>query len=66
MALKTVATWLILAYNHPINNLKPSEANRQLTERRKQVGKLMDIQVIDYLVLIEGGYFSFANEGILY
>jgi DNA repair protein RadC len=65
VALKTLATGLILAHNHPSGNLKPSEADVSLTNKIKEAAKLMDIQVLDHLVLADGGYFSFADEGIL-
>jgi DNA repair protein RadC len=33
VALKTLATGLILAHNHPSGNLKPSEADRYITSK---------------------------------
>ncbi len=65
VALKTLATGLILAHNHPSGNLKPSEADISLTKKIKEAAKLMDIQVLDHLILAEHGYFSFSDEGIL-
>lgn len=64
VALKTLATGLILAHNHPSGNLKPSEADVCLTNKIKEAAKLMDIQVLDHLILVEGGYFSFSDEEI--
>lgn len=65
VALKTLATGLILAHNHPTGNLKPSEADRQITERVKQAGKLMDIDLLDHIILSNEGYYSFADDGKL-
>ena len=64
VALKTLATGLILAHNHPSGNLKPSEADVNLTNKIKEAAKLMDIQVLDHLILADGGYYSFSDEGI--
>ena len=65
VALKTLATGLILAHNHPSGNLKPSEADVNLTNKIKEAAKLMDIQVLDHIILGDDGYFSFSDEGIM-
>jgi DNA repair protein RadC len=65
VGLKTLATGLILAHNHPSGNLKPSEADVSLTNKIKEAAKLMDIQVLDHIILADGGYFSFSDEGIM-
>jgi DNA repair protein RadC len=66
VALKTLATGLILAHNHPSGNLKPSEADIQLTQKVKDAAKLMDIEVLDHMILSSNGYFSFTDDGIIY
>lgn len=65
-ALKCRASSLILAHNHPSANLKPSQADKDITIKLKQGGELLDIAVLDHLIISpEGGYFSFADEGLL-
>jgi DNA repair protein RadC len=65
-ALKAMASGIIIAHNHPSGNLKPSDADRQLTSQIKQAGKLLDITLLDHLILgTEGDYASFADEGWL-
>lgn len=64
-ALEVKASTLILCHNHPSGNLKPSEADRALTDRMVQAGKLLDVQVLDHLIVSEEGYFSFADEGLI-
>ena len=64
-ALKGNASSIILAHNHPSGNLKPSEADRQLTNKLSQAGKLLDISVLDHLIITAGEYFSFADEGLI-
>ena len=66
VALKTLASGLILAHNHPSGNLKPSEADIQLTQKVKDAAKLMDIEVLDHMILSSNGYFSFTDDGIIY
>lgn len=65
-ALKARASSLILTHNHPSGNLKPSQADTDLTNKIKQGGELLDIAILDHLILSpEGGYFSFADEGLM-
>lgn len=56
------ATSIIMAHNHPSGNLKPSAADRKLTERVKKAGEVLDIKVLDHLIITEQEYFSFADE----
>jgi DNA repair protein RadC len=64
--LKSLTTSIILAHNHPSGNLKPSEADKQLTNKIKNAGEFLDIKLLDHIIIIpDGEYFSFADEGIL-
>jgi len=64
--LKSLTTAVILAHNHPSGTLRPSEADKSLTQKIKRAGELLDIKVLDHLILTpEGDYFSFADEGLL-
>ncbi|HAS35359.1 MAG TPA: hypothetical protein DCS15_02645 [Flavobacteriales bacterium] len=64
-ALKLKACALILAHNHPSGNLKASEADLQLTRRIKQAGDLMEISLLDHLIIGDGDYFSFSDQGLI-
>ncbi|MFZ4545896.1 MAG: JAB domain-containing protein [Bacteroidales bacterium] len=64
-ALKTAATSLILAHNHPSGNLRPSDCDITLTKKIKTAALTMDIIVIDHVIVTEESYFSFADEGML-
>jgi DNA repair protein RadC len=66
VALKTLATGLILARNHPSGNLKPSKADIQLTKKVKQAAKLMDIEELDHMILSSNEYFSFTDDGVMF
>ncbi|SDR72508.1 JAB domain-containing protein [Christiangramia echinicola] len=64
--LKSLTTSIILAHNHPSGTLKPSIADKRITEKIKNAAILCDIKVLDHLILTpEGDFFSFADEGIL-
>ncbi|MGK0253976.1 MAG: DNA repair protein RadC [Mariniflexile sp.] len=64
-ALEVGATGLILAHNHPSGTLKPSDADKQITNKLKVAAESLDIKVLDHLIITEKAYYSFADEGIL-
>lgn len=64
-ALKARASSLILAHNHPSGNLQPSEADKVLTRKLKEGGKLLDIAVLDHLIVTPHNYCSFADDGLM-
>ncbi len=64
-ALEQLASGMILSHNHPSGNLMPSQADKDLTRRLRDAGKLLDIPVLDHLIFTDKAYFSFADEGIL-
>jgi len=64
-ALQVGATGLILVHNHPSGTLKPSEADKKLTQKLKSASESLDIKVLDHLIVTEKAYFSFADENLL-
>src|SRR5450759_2730574 len=65
-AIKTCASGIIVAHNHPSGNLNPSESDTKITHKIKEAGNLLDIQLLDHLILTtEGNYFSYADSGLL-
>ena len=65
-ALKARSSAIILAHNHPSANLYPSTPDKNITDKLKKGGELLDIPVLDHLILSpEGGYYSFADEGLI-
>jgi DNA repair protein RadC len=65
MALELGATGIILAHNHPSGTLKPSEADKQITQKLKKAGDSLDIKTLDHLIITEKAYFSFVDENLL-
>ncbi|WP_439484480.1 JAB domain-containing protein [Cyclobacterium plantarum] len=64
-ALDYLASGLILVHNHPSGNVKPSEADKRLTQRLIEVGKSLEIPVLDHLIFTDASYLSFADEGLI-
>ena len=64
-ALLARATQIVLVHNHPSGNIHPSQEDKRITERIKGAGRLMNISVIDHVIVTDGAYYSFNDEGIL-
>lgn len=64
-ALELGAVALILAHNHPSGTLKPSEADKQLTQKLKRAATALDITILDHVIIAQKTYFSFADEQML-
>lgn len=65
MALECLACSIILCHNHPSGNLIPSEADKEITRKIKDAGKLLDISVLDHVIVGNNSFFSFADEGLI-
>ena len=61
-ALKANACNIILAHNHPSDNLEPSNADRTLTEKMKAAGELVDINALDHVIIGRSGCYSLTGE----
>ncbi len=64
-ALEHSANSLILAHNHPSGDLSPSEADIAVTKQLAQVGRIMGIEMLDHLIIGDGGFVSMKNKGII-
>ena len=56
---------IIIAHNHPSGTLIPSRADISITQRLKEVSKLVGIELLDHIILAKDGFYSFADEGLL-
>jgi DNA repair protein RadC len=63
---KGLATAFILAHNHPSGQYSPSQTDKDVANKLKEAGKILDINLIDCLILTPGGgHYSFADDDIL-
>lgn len=63
IALKASASKIILAHNHPSENLIASSQDKAITNKAVECGKFLDIEICDHLIVSEYGCFSFKDEG---
>ena len=64
-AIEISATSVILCHNHPSGTLKPSEADKKITQKLKSAGESLDIKVLDHVIITEKDYFSFADNNMI-
>jgi len=64
-AIECLASGIIVCHNHPSGNLNPSESDSKITQKIKEAGSLMDIQLLDHLIISDKDYYSFADNGVL-
>lgn len=64
-ALLKRATALVLCHNHPSGNTRPSADDDRLTQALSQAARVMNIRMLDHLIVSDGGYYSYADEGRL-
>ena len=57
-AITDRAASIIVAHNHPSGNLEPSAADKEVTDRLKQAGEILGIEVLDHLILGGEGFRS--------
>ena len=64
-AVQCNATAMILCHNHPSNNMHPSRDDDSLTERIKKAGEVMSVKLLDHVIIGDGSYYSYNEEGKL-
>ena len=57
-AITDRAASIVVAHNHPSGNLEPSSADRQVTERLRQAGMILGIEISDHIIITKNSYTS--------
>ncbi len=65
LANKFGAAAMVFAHNHPSGEPKPSNDDKEVTKELVFAGRIMRIKVLDHIVIGEGKYYSFADEGLI-
>jgi DNA repair protein RadC len=60
------ADQMIIAHTHPVSSeIYPSKEDLQITKQLTDLGKILDLEITDHLILGPKKYFSFYDEGFL-
>jgi len=62
-AIARLANFVILCHNHPSGNQLPSPADNKITTRIKSGLDLLEMRLLDHVILTDGKYYSYADEG---
>jgi len=62
VVLKSCATAIITVHNHPSGKLKPSESDKVIFRKIKEISNLLDINYLDNLIITQKGKYSFNDE----
>lgn len=65
VALKAHACSIVAVHNHPGGDTSPSDADKVITNKINEGGKLLDIKLLDHIIITSDSYYSFADNGDL-
>lgn len=64
-AVRISAARVVLGHNHPSGNPVPSQNDLEFTERVRECGEMMGIELLDHIITGETKYFSLREEKYL-
>ncbi|MBN8236779.1 DNA repair protein RadC [Halobacillus kuroshimensis] len=64
-AVKRSAASIICAHNHPSGDPTPSQEDIQVTQRLKECGKMIGIELLDHIVIGDRTFISLKEKGYL-
>jgi DNA repair protein RadC len=64
-AVKESAAAIILVHNHPTGDPAPSTEDIAITRRLREAGDIMGIKVLDHIIIGDGEFVSFVEQGLL-
>ena len=59
------ATRIVVAHNHPSGVPNPSTADKEVCNKIKAAGELLDVELLDFIIIGNPGFFSFHTENLL-
>lgn len=65
VALRCLATGIIIAHNHPTGGLKPSEQDISITKKTEDAGKILSIRLLDHIIVTTDNHYSLSDNGLL-
>lgn len=64
-AVLSNATIIVACHNHPSGNIMPSKQDDALTQQLKRACDVMRLYLMDHVIVADGQYFSYHEEGKL-
>jgi DNA repair protein RadC len=64
-AVKAGCSGMLLVHNHPSGDPEPSREDIETTHRLVNAGSILGIKVLDHVVIGDGKYISFKEQGLM-
>ena len=64
-AVKVGCSGMLLVHNHPSGDPEPSREDIETTQRLVNAGNILGIKVLDHVVIGDGRYISFKEQGLM-
>ncbi len=61
-ALRKRAEFIVLLHNHPSGDPTPSRADREVTARIRDCGRMLEIPLVDHIIIGDNKYYSFCQR----
>lgn len=56
---------IIVAHNHPSGDPSPSKEDIDITERLKEAGKIIGINILDHIIIGDNRHISLKEKGVI-
>ncbi|HBG1195112.1 TPA: DNA repair protein RadC [Clostridioides difficile] len=66
IAILSNCSKIIISHNHPSGNCKPSQEDKNITNRLIDSGNLLGISILDHIIVSDESYFSFKENELLF
>ncbi len=63
IVMRDSAAAVVFVHNHPSGDPTPSREDLEITRRLREVGDLVGVRVLDHIVVGDGRYVSFVDDG---
>lgn len=64
-ALLSNTASILVGHNHPSDNPTPSQEDIDVTERLKEAGKILGIDLLDHLIICSDSFISLKEKGYI-
>ena len=64
-AIDNFAASIIIAHNHPSGGAEPSDNDLSTTNRLKEAGKIMGIELLDHIIITKTSFFSLKEKKMI-
>ncbi|MGG2083010.1 JAB domain-containing protein [Lysinibacillus pakistanensis] len=64
-ALLSNTASILVGHNHPSDNPTPSQEDIEVTERLKEAGKILGIDLLDHLIICSDSFISLKEKGYI-